>query len=248
MTFAVYPTVANEVVRYLEDGTLADALGAGPTLTIPAGTERWTDLLPGVQGFAFDEATRIGGTTYAPLQIAGEITVECIFRLFENNASADQWTLVVHETTGETSGANALWGLKVLRNYSSGEPVNTLAWFHEYGSGSNAFVAATDFVVEPGGVYHAVGRRSAASGGEQTIDLWVNRQLVATASRSQASGGTTSTLMRIGGNPDGATAANISGAIGFVRVCSRALTDEEIEAAYDATLGGVFGERLSAPI
>lgn len=64
MVFAVYPTVADEVVRYLENGTLADALGAGPTLTVPAGTERWTDILPGVQAFAFDEATRIGGTTY----------------------------------------------------------------------------------------------------------------------------------------------------------------------------------------
>lgn len=247
MVFAVYPTVANEVVRYLEDGTLADALGAGPTLTVPAGTERWADILPGVQAFAFDEATRIGGTTYAPLQLADAVTVECIFRSFENNASADQWTLVVHEASGETSGANTLWGLKLLRNYSSSEPVNTLAWMHEYGSGTNALLSATGHALEPTGVYHVVGRRAAASGGNAAVDLWVNGVQVASGSLTQASGGTTSTVMRIGGNPDGATAANLSGAIGFVRVCSRALTDAEIVAAYNATLGGVFGTRKVAP-
>lgn len=249
MTFAVYPTVADEVVRYLEDGTLNETLGLGPTLTLSAGTERWTDILPGVSAFAFDETpTRLGPVgTYAPFQIAGAVTVECIFRAFELPAASDHWSLIVHEAAGDTSGANTLWSLKLWNNYSlaGSPPVATFGFMHESGSGADNYLAATDHSIEVGGVYHLVARRGAASGGMQTVDLFLNRQLVATGSLTQASGGTTSTLLRVGNNPDGLGASAVSGAIGFIRVCSRALSDAEIEAAYDATLGGVFGARLS---
>lgn len=248
MVFAVYPTVADEVVRYLEDGTLADALGLGPALSVNTGSERWTDMLPGVQGLALDEATRLGGAAeYAPMRLADAVTVECIFRSFENTASADQWSLVLHQANAESGGANTLWGLKLLRNYSSSEPTNTLAWYHEHGSGTDVFVSATSFAIEPGGIYHVAGRRAAASGGNSTVDLWINGQQAATGSLAQATAGTTSTRIYIGENISAEAASFASGAIGFIRVCSRALTDEEIVAAYNATLGGVFGERKVAP-
>lgn len=247
MTFALYPTVADEVVRYLEDGTLNETLGLGPVQSVRAGTERWTDILPGVEAFAFDEATRIGPDTYAPLQLADAVTVECIFRAFELTANADQWTLVTHEASGETSGANILYSLKVFQNFTGtdGAPVSTPGWRHEHGAGVDDILVAPNYVLEPGGLYHFVGRRHAASGGVAQVDLWVNGVQVATGSLTQASGGTTSSALRIGNNASAEAASNVSGAIGFVRVCSRALSDAEIEAAYDATLGGVFGARLS---
>ena len=249
MTFAVYPTVANEVVRYLEDGTFNEALGAGPVFTVLAGTERWTDLLPGVQGFALDEATRIGGTTYAPLQLTGEMTVECIFRAFERTANSDQWTLLTHESSTEAEGANILYSLKVFQNFTgtNGAPVLTPGWRSEHGAGVDDILTAPSFVLEPGGLYHYAARRHPASGGTNLIDLFLNAQLAASGLLTTPTGGTTSTFLRVGNNSSAEAASFASGAIGFIRICSRALTDAEIEAAYDATLGGVLGARRVAP-
>ena len=249
MTFAIYPTVADEVARYLEDGTLNEALGAGPTLAVSAGTERWTDIVPGVLGFACDEATELNSSVYyAPLSVTGAVTVECLFRAFELTTSSDQWTLVSHEASGETEAANVNFSLKIFQNFTGTDsaPVSSFGWRHEYGAGQDAILVAADRVLEPGGIYHLVARRGAASGGVQLVELFLNGEPVASSSLTALSGGTsTSARIAIGRNISDEAASAVSGAIGFVRVCSRALTDEEIEAAYDATLGGVFGARLA---
>lgn len=258
MVFARYPTVADEVVRYLEDGTLNEALGVGPTLSLRTShTERWTDLLPGVQGAAFDEVSGfVTSAYYAGLDCADEVTVECIVRLFELSGVSDFWTFVQYGYTGESLVTNiqyslGAWDVSVAGS-SLSQRKSVPAFWHEHGAGgTEATCPARDHVLDPAGIYHVAARRHAASGGNAVVDLWVNRQQVASETLvAHGSTGSTNRRLYIGANLNGTTgdaASDVSGAIGLVRICARALTDEELLASYDATLGGVFGTRKVAP-
>lgn len=255
MTFALYPTVADEVVRYLEDGTLNETLGLGPTLTLSAGTERWTDILPGVSALAFDEATKLlSSVYYAPLAISGALTVECIVRLFELPLTTDYWWFFGHSVaSSEVESANAHFTLGMWDVSETGTAVNERkaapTFWHERGAGLESALAARSWSFEVGGLYHVAATRAAADGGTQATKLYVNGALVSSASLLAHTGGTSlSARLSVGADIDGASggaASRASCAVGFIRVCSRALSDAEIEAAYDATLGGVFGARLS---
>lgn len=205
--------------------TLNDTSGNGFNLTVEVGTERYTDIYPGVRGVQLIGNKLIYNTFTSTLAITGDVTLEAVLYL-ATYASANTVLITSHGDAGETQAANYMY-FYALNTDSS------LSMISENGAGTNATHTITD---GPGlGLCHMAVTRAS-----NVIQFYLNGRAYGSPSSTLTTpdGGTTGRF-RVGG-PD----ANIfgpEGAMASLKVCNIALSAAQVAAEYNLTVGPVLG-------
>jgi hypothetical protein len=150
------------------------------------------------------------------------MTVEFLFRAVVSPATNN---IVGVGGTGETEANNHVW----VVNLQSG---NIWRWTQEFGAGSNAvFTSSVDMVIDA--TYHLAFTRTS-----DVIKVYVNGRLADTSSAiTTATGGSTSPF-RVGRDIN--DAGTFRGTIASLKVINSALSDAQVLAEYNRTLGAVF--------
>jgi hypothetical protein len=226
-----HDTTHNPVALYQFDESLADTSGNSLTsFSVESGTERYTNILPGLKGFLFDGSTDIYvNAAEASLAITGDMTIEMI--LSAGEVASSLAIPVSYYATGETEITNLLYSIRLLASSA-----NCLSWTHEQGAGVNE-TYDSNIGVPLGRPIHLAAVRSS-----NDVTFYVNGERFQSGSTGlNAPTGGSSSRLYAGGQP---TASNaFTGAISSLKILNSALTSAQIRAEYNRTLGKVFGEQ-----
>jgi hypothetical protein len=206
---------------------LLDSSGNGLTLTAIAGTARYTDIFPGVRCLFLDALTTFGRSAFtASLNILGDLTIECLLYVITNNVTTG---VVSHGASGETEATNY--------SYATQFTTTTFQYLHEFSAGTNQTLVTTN--LPPRRLSHLALVRAS-----NVVQFYLNGRTFGAASGTlTAPTGSTSGRFRIGaseglGTPGGTGVPNM---ISSVKVIASALTEAQIKAEYNLTLGSFFG-------
>jgi len=208
------------------DGVLTE-LVSGFDMTVESGTERYSDLLPGLRGFYFDGSTNLIHNTFqSTLAIAGAGT----WMVIASRRTADPaLTLMAHGASGSTEADNQLY---LLRAQFTGTGTSL---FSRNNVAINNIADSVDPM--PVGVPFLLGITRSGSG---AINMYMNGALIAaptqTSSILPTGGG--SGRFRIGTNTFGG--AEWEGIIASAKIIASELSAVEILAEYDRSLGRTF--------
>ncbi len=205
--------------------TLNDTSGNAFNMTVEAGTERYTDIYPGLRGIQLINTRLIYNTFTSTLAIAGDLTLECILFL-ETYPGASQVVMASYMASGETSDTNAqyFWAL----NTTDGN----FTWLSESGAGVNATYTIND---GPGlGLCHMAVTRTS-----NVLQYYLNGRAYGSASGSLTTpDGGGSGRFRVG-SPD--SLFGPESVMSSLKVCNIALTAAQVAAEYNLTVGPVRG-------
>lgn len=220
---ARFAVTANTVALYHFDQTLNDSSGNG--LTINTGTPNYISLYPNVNGL--QGAAALSRAAFdAALAITGDITLQCIIRLF-TSPNTTNTTIASFTAAGETLATNTLWLFALV---DSGR----CRWLSESGAGVDAeyFTASNPTFQRPplrDPFHFAVTRVS------NVVQFYLNG--VAFGSPSGVlvapAGGTSSTLIVNSGGGDWSCMG--------LRIENIGKTAAQIKADYNATMGVAYG-------
>lgn len=210
------------------DESLTDVSGNGLNLTVESGTERYTELVPGLRGFFFDGDTGLWrSAATAALQISGPMTVEFV-GVFTNFVVDKPF--VSHGASGETIANNYLY---YFGSVGTGFGMRS---YWEEAAGANVEYT-TPHMFPLGTPCHLALRRGASN----ATSFFVNGVQIGTTSgvlTSPVDG--TSGRFRMGRDDLG---ASLFGAMASVKIVASALTADQIKAEYNRTLGPLLGFR-----
>lgn len=206
--------------------TLNDTSGNGFNMTVDAGTERYTDIYPGVRGVQLIGNKLIYNTFTGTLAITGDVTIEAILYL-ETYPGANPVLIASHGASGETSDTNYMYF------YGLNATDGNFTMISENGAGTNATYNLSD---GPGlGLCHVAVTRAT-----NVIQFYLNGRAYGAASSTLTTpDGGTSGRFRVG-SPD----ANIFGpesVMASLKVCNIALSAAQVAAEYNLTVGPVLG-------
>jgi len=204
------------------DGSLVDSSGNGFTLTA-SGTNapRYTDLMPGLRGGVTDivDDLRFERTVNdAALDISGDLTIEVLISA-RNVPTATAMEILSMGSTTDTA-------------YRMLFTEHRTSFIHKAASSQNS----VDFFeqIPPRQPSHLAFRRSGTD-----ISLFLNGVLIDTLAIAGSAAANAASRFRIGrGDLD---ANDLDAIVASVKVIASALTDDEIKAEYNRTLGPVYG-------
>lgn len=202
------------------DGSLNDTSGNGFTLSVEAGTVRYSTLYPGIVGIRFDGAIRLYRSTYTPaLNLTGDMTFECLIAVDTLPVAC---VLFSHAAVGETSPTNYSYQINLNPNPSQ------MGWFSESDAGTNASYNFSKVTLPPGLCHYAVTRIA------NIVTIYINGVSQGSSTLLTAPTDSTGSLFRLGDptpvNPPTAIIAS-------VKMIARGLTAAEVKDEYSQTLG-----------
>lgn len=218
---------------------LTDISGNGFDLALEAGSEQFTMMGYGAQGFLCDGASNLVRTAATPeLAITGAMTVMSLI-VGSESLPATIVGLLGHAAVGELQADNVLYSI-----LQSATPSRTWFSFQEHGAGVNDGTALQTYITAGSGLHVLGYRKSAPSGGLQSVQLFLDGHNWGAAASITASDGGSSGRFRIGRAGD--VAGNFwSGIVGATCIWDQALTNEQILERYNYAVGRVFGYRAS---
>jgi len=224
-----HPEIFGPVAHWTLGSTLESTFGSRP-LTVAAGTERYTDLLPGMRGFFFDGSSSVfRNATDADLQIVGDMTFLCIMVAQAGSTRC----MVSCSANGETQADNACY-VQYLTGIAS-----TINYLSESGSGADQlYFDVNQGVPTQTPCQHGFTRR----GGQVTFYL-NGRQVGATSVGITAPDGGTSSKLYLGSDI-GVSPFNFltkGSAMASAIVFNKALTASQVRTMYNRSLGPALG-------
>lgn len=205
--------------------SLADTSGNGFDLELVAGVTRYTEMLPGMPGlFLFNTYKYRHNATGTALAISGDITIETIVRFRAYTGGA----LLSYDTNGETEADNYLYAMAL-----TGPPTKT-EFTHEHGAGVDD-IHDIDLLPPIGQTVHWAVRRQS-----NVVQHFLNGKPwgPASATLTAPTGGTNSKF-HLGWVANPTCDADVAS----IKIVASALTDAQILAEYNRTLGPFYGER-----
>jgi hypothetical protein len=212
----------NPAVLWQFNETLNDTSGNARHLSMTAGNLRYTEIYPGVRALNVGTANRFQfATTGTALQHTGDITILCLLLLY---ATADG-VLLTYDGNSEAEANNTLYEVSIT--------TEQLHWKQESGAGVDALFGSAR-LPPVGELCHLVSRRQAGVIQNFTDGLPIG---AASSLLTTPTGGTTS-FIRIGS----AATAPPACALASMKVVLSALSDADIKAEFNRTLGGLYGQ------
>jgi len=207
---------------------LTDASGNGFTLTVDAGTVRYTDVYPGLRGIIFDGSTRlIYNAATATLQITGDVTLEMLFIPLTRTITGKY--LSCNASGGSAGSDNYLYSVGFNTSVSSG----SWEWQSQHGTNTSDTYDIPNNPTLNALNHVAVTRTS------NVVQNYLNGVAWGAASSglTTPTGGSISKF-RIGGSSgvNGPTCI-----IASVKVIASALTSAQVKSEYNNTLGNFYG-------
>jgi hypothetical protein len=210
------------------NGNLLDSGPNGFHLSVETGSERYTNVAPGIRGASFDAATKlIYNVTGSALQITGDVTLECI--VVASLTTAVQ-SVVSYSGNTDVAADNFLYSI-----YTN--PPGHLEYFWENAGGVNQ-----DFLLPIAGLPTAQPVHLAAVRSNNVVRFFVNGlpQGSPSSGLTAATGGTAA-VFRIGGSGTTAGESPWNGAVASVKVIASALSAAQVKDEYNRTLGHLYG-------
>jgi hypothetical protein len=204
------------------NGSLADSSGNGFTLTVEAGTIRYTDVYPGLRGALLDGATRlVYSTADATLQILGDVTLEMLLIPLTRTVTGKYMCC---NASGTGSSVNVL--------YSVGMSSGSWEWQSHHGTNVNDIYDIDNNPALMTLNHIAVTRTS------DVVQNYLNGVAwgAASSALTTPTGGSDSEF-RIGSAGTSAPTCIIAS----VKVIASALTATQIKGEYNNTLGNFYG-------
>lgn len=211
--------------------TLADTSGNGYTLAVATGTERYTDIYPGVRGVQFDGATRLFyNTTGSLLQMTGDLTIMMLCKNYNMSTVGTTAVMLTYQATaGGTLATNCLYSW-----YFTNQTVRFLS---QSGSNSNSSYDINNRFSLFSLCHMAVTRTS------NVIQHYINGVPLdasgAVSPNTTPTGGTSSVL-HLGAATNNASFWN--GAVASLAIIPSALSAATIKARANACLQAVYGK------
>lgn len=223
-----HPEVFGPVAHWTLGSTLASTFGSRP-LTVESGTERYSDLLPGLRGFYFDGATGlIRNVNDAALQITGDMTFLCLMSVQQ---SAAVRVLVSHSASGETQAANTLYFL----SFTAGVP--TINYQAELGAGADISYSLAGLSV-PLATPCQFGFTRASG----QVQFYLNGTPVGAVSSALSSpDGGTSGVLHIGADVAAASPMSKGSIMASPIMFDKALNALQVKQMYNRSLGPALG-------
>lgn len=220
-------------------GSLADSSTFVSNLTCSVGNTRYTNMGKGLRGIGFDGLTMLSLTASMPRAVAiamtGSVTIEMLTTI--EPQAATQVLFAAAGLSGDVDGSE-----NILYQFSIGAN-GVIDYFAETAGGTN--VQATTINVVPFNTLCHLAQTRDNSG---VIRTYINGALLETsAATTLITTGTvnpSSARFQIGAAPGGsfatATAPSTNTSIASVKIVGRALTEGEIYAEYQRTLGNLY--------
>lgn len=225
------------------DNTLADTSGNGNDLVLSAGNSGFADIVPGKRGLAIWIGTRYETPAAVPLlQIPGDITIETIIQQDANPITNNPVLCQYRGPTATPLEANNI--LYQFRVDATGAFTNT----RNLGAASQSGVVVTTVYTSAGtpaslGCIHNIVflamRRQA-----NVVTFFVNGLPFGNPSgvlTTPTGGDGANTRFCVGNNGPGTTAVEVVVLMLGLKVVANALSDAEIKAEYNRTMGPAFG-------
>lgn len=218
----------NPVGLWQLNGNMNDSSGNAFTLQVGAGTERYSDLFPGVRGMHFDGSTRLQTVSFqASLLLQADMTIE--FLVISRSRATGTY---VSFSSTSTSGAGDNTQYSLGYDTTNGA---SLFWRSHHGTlVADSYTINNNF--SPLVVNHVAATRTA-----NVIQFYLNGLVLGSASTaltSPASG--SSGTFRIGSGVSGFSTVP-AGIVASVKLCSFALTADQIRGEYNNTIGNFYG-------
>lgn len=219
----LHTTLHSPVGLYQFNETLNDTSGGGLHLSLVAGNTRYTEIVPGLRALKVSTAEKFRhAATGTALAIAGDVTIMMLI-MVDSYANGG---IVSYDTGAETQAGNVQYAVAFISQ--------DLQWFHESGAG-------VDRVFSPNRLpplfelCHLAARRQS-----NVIQFFINgRQFGAASSALTAPDGGSSSRLYLGYEANDTASYSIAS----LKIVASALTDAEIEAEHDRTLGPWHGQR-----
>jgi hypothetical protein len=219
----LHDTTFSPVLLYQFQEDLLDSSGNGLTLSVAAGSTRFTDVYPGVRGIVLPSGTRLEAASNNVYRLRGNMTIEAILHLYEYNAATR--IFVSCQQAGELEADNALYSVGMLDTASQ-----NLQWLSESGAGVNSTYQIADR--NPLYICHfAVTRVS------DVVQFYINGRTLGAASPLliTPTGGTNS-IFRVGDNTNSAPFC----ALASLKIIPSGLTAAQVLQEARFTIGGAF--------
>jgi hypothetical protein len=223
----LHDTTFSPVGLWQFQNDLTDSSGNGFSLTVETGSERYTDIFPGVRGFKFNDLTGlIYNVAEATLAITGDFTIEMLLNL---QAYTSLRNLVSHAGTfgSGASADNAFYCMQVLD--STGE----FGYLQESGSGADSAVTYSTTRPPLNNLCHLALTRIS-----QVIRLYIDGVLIATSGTLTTPDGGTSGRFRVGVSTQRAPDCDVAS----LKLIASGLSGTDIVSEYNRTLGRFYGE------
>jgi Concanavalin A-like lectin/glucanases superfamily len=223
--------IANTVALWQLDQSLADASGVSGALTLQTGITQYGPIYPrGPMGLYLAAARYVNAN--AALRITGNLTVALIATLADGGSAIRYLFSYSGTIATETAPHNHLYSL-----YLSTTTANAFKYLSESGAGVDYDQNFFPLVgMLSGSLYHIVLRRTGT-----TIELWINGLLYGSLLGATAPTDGSSGSFYLGSSQG---TSHWAGTIASVMVVSRAVTDPEIQAMYEETVGRMYLTRV----
>jgi hypothetical protein len=227
-SIAYHDTTHDPIGLWQLSGTMLDSSGNGYDLVLSTGTERYTDIAPGLRGFDFDGATRIqrAGVT-AALAITGTLTIEALVRWNPDNTNLQY--LIAHNAAGDVDGTE-----NYLYSIATDDAVaGSLDYFAERTAAGSNISYTIDDRLPHAEVSHLALTRDASG----DIKFYLNGKLLGSGSSgllppTDGSAG----IFKVGANESGGTTF-FNGSLSSLKILDIELTAAQVEAEFERTLG-----------
>ncbi len=224
-----HPEIFGPVAHWTLGSTLEATFGSRP-LSILSGTERYSDLMPGLRGFYFDGASSLWRNALdADLQMVGDMTFLCLLVAQAGTTRC----FVACSGNGETSDVNACY----IQYLFTGNSVNYLC---EFGSGTNQFY----FDVNNGIPIQTPCQHGFTRKGGQVTFYLNGLQVGATSVGISSPDGGSNSKLALGADNSAAAPFNFMTAGTMMAspiLFNKALTPSQVKTMYNRSLGPALG-------
>lgn len=225
------------------NNTLADVSGNGNNLVLSAGNPGFADIVPGKKALAIWLGTRYETAAAVPLlQILGDVTIETIIQQDGNPITNNIVLCQYRGPTATPLEANNI--LYQFRLQATGAFTNTrdIGFASQNGVVLNTVYSSAGTPASLGCIHNIVYlavRREA-----NVVTFFVNGVPFGNPSgvlTAPTGGNGANTRFCVGNNGPGTTAVEVVNLMLGLKVFNRALSDAEIKAEYNRTMGPAFG-------
>lgn len=202
------------------NGNMNDSSGNSFTLTVSTGTERYSEVLPGLTGFYFDGSTTIfRNAAESTLQITGDYTIEMLLLVPPTVQNA---VFVSMGDSGATSTSNYLFEILTNNTFS-------LSNFSESGTKSGSTFSRPLASITYNQPCHLAMTKTS-----NVIQFYLNGAVIGTSGAQTATSGGSLDKLRVGGD---AAAPSLVGCVASLKIVASALNATQIAAEYSRTIG-----------